>query len=75
MVYGLLAACDDAPTMARALAIVDQLPDAPAREPLPVREAQTLSMELLMQRALERGLETAILDSPAYRRHVERRAG
>ena len=75
MVYGLLAAADAAPTMARALEIVDQLPDAPAREPLPVREAQTLSMELLMQRALERGLETTILDSPAYRRHLERREG
>jgi MoxR-like ATPase len=73
MVYGLLAAAVDAPALARALEIVDQLPDAPAREPLPVREAQTLSMELLMQRALERGLETAILDSPAYRRHLERR--
>jgi hypothetical protein len=75
MVYGLLAAATDAPAMARALQIVDQLPDAATREPLPVREAQTLSMELLMQRALERGLETAILDSPAYQRHLDRRAG
>ena len=41
--------------------------------PLPVREAQTLAMELLMQRALEDGLEAAILDSPVYRRHTERR--
>jgi hypothetical protein len=40
---------------------------------LPIREAQTLAMELLMQRALERGLETTILDSAAYRRYAEQR--
>jgi hypothetical protein len=72
-IYGLLAAIDDGPAMSRALEIVDQLPDAPAREPLPLREAQTLAMELLMQRALARGLELAVLDSPAYRRHLDRR--
>jgi hypothetical protein len=75
MVYGLLAATVDAPTLARALAIIDQLPDAPAREPLPLRETQTLAMELLMQRALERGWETTILDSDAYARHLARRSG
>jgi MoxR-like ATPase len=74
MVYGLLAATVDEATMARALAIVDQLPDAPAREPLPIRESQTLAMELLMQRALDRGLETTVLDSEAYARHLARRA-
>jgi MoxR-like ATPase len=74
MVYGLLAAVVDERTMARALAVIDQLPDAPAREPLPIREAQTLAMELLMQRALERGLETTVLDSEAYARHLARRA-
>jgi hypothetical protein len=31
-------------------------------------------MELLMQKALEQGLETVILDSPAYRRYAEQRA-
>ena len=41
--------------------------------PLPIREAQTLSMELLMQKALESGLEAAILDSAAYRRYNDRR--
>jgi hypothetical protein len=30
-------------------------------------------MELLMQRALERGWEAALLDSAAYRRYAERR--
>ena len=40
---------------------------------LPLREGQTLAMELLMQRALEAGLETAVLDSPAYQRYAEAR--
>ncbi len=83
MTYGLLAASRDAPTLARALEIVEQLPeirsDAPLPDgrgnaPLPVREAQTLAMELLMRQALEGGLEGAILGSPAYRRYADRRA-
>lgn len=73
VIYGLLAASTDEATMGRALEIVEQLPDIRAAAPLPVREAQTLAMELLMQRALERGLETAILDSPSYRRYAEQR--
>ncbi len=67
MLYGLLAACTDAPHLTRALEIVEQWPDMRGATPLPIREAQTLAMELLMQRALERGLEGAIIDSPAYR--------
>ena len=73
MLYGLLAACDDAPTLARALDIVEQLPDIRGPTPLPILEAQTLAMELLMQRALERGLEGALLDSPAYKRYAKQR--
>ena len=73
MVYGLLAACRDAPTMQRALAIVEQLPKLGASSGLPLREGQTLAMELLLQRALEGGLESAVLDSPAYQRYSERR--
>jgi len=73
MLYGLLASIDAPATMVRALEIVDQLPDAGARAPLPAREAQTLAMELLMQRALAQGLETVVLDSPVYARHLERR--
>ncbi len=38
-----------------------------------MREAQTLAMELLMQKALDDGLEAAILDSPSYRRYAEQR--
>jgi hypothetical protein len=34
---------------------------------------QTLAMELLMQRALERGSVLALLDSPAYQGYSERR--
>ena len=74
LVYGLLAAATDAPRMGRALAIVEQLPEARGNVPLPLREAQTLAMELLLQRALDRGLEASVLDSPAYRRYSQRRA-
>jgi MoxR-like ATPase len=74
MLYGLLAACVDETTVTRALESIEQLPDARPTVPLPVRESQTLAMELLMQKALEGGLEAAILDSPAYRRYVERRS-
>jgi hypothetical protein len=73
MVYALLATATDEDRMARALAIVEQLPDAPGREALPIREAQTLAMELLLQKALERGLEGVVLDSPAYLRYAEQR--
>lgn len=74
MLYGLLAAATDDTTMARALEIIEQLPDVRGTVPLPVREAQTLAMELLMQSGLEKGLTAAILDSPAYRRYAERRS-
>ncbi len=72
LVYGLLAACTDAATITRALEIIEALPETRGAVPLPLREAQTLAMELLMQRALERGLEAALLDSPVYRRYAER---
>ena len=74
MVYGLLAASTDDSTLARALEIIEQLPEVRSNVALPVREAQTLAMELLMQSALEKSLEGAILDSPAYRRYAERRS-
>jgi AAA domain (dynein-related subfamily) len=73
MVYGLLAASSDGPALARALEIVEQLPDTRADTALPLREAQTLAMELLMQRALEGGLEATVIDSASYRRYSERR--
>ncbi len=74
MLYGLLAASTDHPTLGRALEIIEQLPDVRSAVALPIREAQTLAMELLMQSALEKGLEATILDSPAYRRYAERRS-
>ena len=73
MIYGLMAASTDERTVARALEIVEQLPETRGATPLPMREAQTLAMELLMQRALPRGLEAAILDSPSYHRYAEQR--
>jgi MoxR-like ATPase len=74
MVYGLVAAATDDARMARALDIVDALPEARAPVALPVREAQTLAMELLLRRALESGLEATVQQSPAWERHAARRA-
>jgi len=73
LVYGLLGAAGDDETMRRALEIIEQLPEIRGPVPLPIREAQTLTMELLLQKALENGLEGAVLDSPAYRRYAEQR--
>ena len=73
LIYALLASTPDAAAMARALEIVEALPDSPAAATLPVREAQTLAMELLLQKALERSLEATVLASPAYQRYTERR--
>ena len=75
MTYALLGAATESETMTRALEIVEQLPDTRSKVALPIREAQTLTMELLFQKALERGLEEAVLGSPAYLRYVEQREG
>ena len=76
LIYGLLAACTEAPTLARALDIIEALPQhcAGAATGLPLREAQTLAMELLFQRALETGLEATVMDNVAYRRYSAQRA-
>jgi hypothetical protein len=63
----------DAQTVTRALEIIEELPEIESTARLPLYEAQTLAMELLMQKALGSGLEAAILESPAYRRYAEQR--
>jgi MoxR-like ATPase len=73
LIYGLAAASTNQVTTTRALEVIEQFPDMKGRTPLPVREAQTLAMELIMQRALSQGLETAILDSPSYRNYLAER--
>jgi MoxR-like ATPase len=73
LIYGLLAASTDGPRLGRALEIVEQLPEIRSGVPLPIREVQTLAMELLMQKALGAALEATILDSPAYQRYDQRR--
>ena len=73
LVYGLLAVATDADRLARALEIAGQWPDVRGAKPLPLRETQTLLMELLAQKALEQGLEAVMFDSPAWRRHLEQR--
>jgi ATPase family associated with various cellular activities (AAA) len=73
LVYGLLAACTDDTRYARALEIIEQLPQLRAPQPLPLAEVQTLAVELLAQKALETGFEAALLDSPAYQRYRDAR--
>lgn len=74
LIYGLVAASTDEAAMTRALEIVEQLLDIRGSTPLPLREAQTLAMELLMQKALGIGLEGAILQSPAFGRYSAKRS-
>lgn len=69
MIYGLVAAVEDAPGLARVLEIIEQYPDMRGVTPLPVREAQTLTMELILQRALAAGLEATVLESRAWQRY------
>ena len=73
LTYGLLAAAIEAQTMSRALEIVEQLSDIKSQAPLPIREVQTLAMELLFETALERGLEGTVLASPVYNRYRDNR--
>jgi hypothetical protein len=73
MIYGLLAASTDESRLTRVLEVIEQFPDIRSGAALPIREAQTLAMELVMQKALGSGLEGAILESPSYRRYLEQR--
>ena len=73
MLYGLAAATSDAATLLRALEVVQQWPEIRSPAPLPLREAQTLAMELLLQRALQQGLEAALFDSRVYQRYADQR--
>ncbi len=73
MIYGLLAPSTHEPRMSRALDIIEQLPDIRSGAALPIREAQTLAMELTMQKTLDRGLEATILDSASCQRYAAQR--
>jgi hypothetical protein len=72
-IYGLIAASTETTRLSRAIEIIDQFPDIRGATPLPIKEAQTLAMELMMQKALSSGLELAILDSPVYQRYAASR--
>lgn len=74
MIYGLIGAVDAQATLARVLAIVAQYTDLDPAASLPAREAQTLTMELLIRRALELGMETTVLEHPFYLEHMADRA-
>lgn len=66
MLYGLVGACATPGVLPRALEIVGQLTEARGVVPLPLREVQTLAMELLARRALESGDPSAMLGSAAW---------
>lgn len=70
MIYALQAACTDEASMGRAIEIVSQLSDLGREAALPLREMQTLAMELLLQRAMARGLEGAVIGNAAYQRYA-----
>ena len=72
LIYALQAACVDARTTSRVLEIIEQFSEMRG-DMLPVREAQTLAVELICSESLVAGLEAAVVASPAYRRHVETR--
>lgn len=72
LVYGLASAATDRVRLLRALEIVDQFPDLPGA--LPARESQTLAMELILKKALESGIDDAVLDSPAFIRYSEQKS-
>lgn len=74
LIYGLTSVATDTTKLSRALEIIEQFPDIRASTPLPLRETQTLAMELIMQKALGNGLEAAVFESPSYRRYTDARA-
>ena len=73
MIYGLLGACVDETTLARATEIIEQLTDIGAISAPLVREAQRLLTELLHRRAIATGLQANILERPSRRRNPNRR--
>ena len=70
LVHGLVAVVDDAGTLERAFQIVEQFDRLTAG--LPGAEAATLTMELLLEKAVGRGLDAAVFDSPTWQRYQER---
>jgi len=72
LVYGLASAATAKPRLLRILEIIDQFTDM--ENALPIRESQTLAMELVLKKALEEGIDDVILDSPAFLRYSERKA-
>ena len=59
--------------MGHFMALFARDENSPAKMLIAEHEGQPLAMELLMQRALEDGLEATVLDSASYRRYLERR--
>jgi len=72
LVYGLGAAVAERRHVHRVLEIVEQFTDMPGT--LPVRESQTLAMELILRKSLEQGHEDAVIECPAWQRYDAQQA-
>lgn len=70
LVYGLVAVSRDRESLHRALEVIEQFTDMPGS--LPVRESQTLAMELMLANVMRQGLDADVLDSVAFKRYSER---
>ncbi len=72
LVYGLASAVGERERIHRVLEIVEQFTDMQGT--LPVRESQTLAMELILKSTLEAGHDDAVISSPAWHRYNEQHA-
>ncbi len=68
LTYSLLAFCETTVDFTRAIDLLDALADV--GDGLPRAEIQTLGMELILEKALKRGLREEIANSAAYQRYV-----
>ena len=71
LVYGLAAAVNEPANIHRALEVVEQFADM--KGTLPVRESQTLAMELILKTTLEAGSDDLVITSPAWQRYDQQR--
>jgi len=72
LVYGLASAVTDSAQIHRTLEIVEQFTDM--KGTLPVRESQTLAMELILKNTLEAANDDIVISSPAWQRYNEQHA-
>lgn len=72
LVYGLASAVEQRARIPRVLEIVEQFIDMPGT--LPIRESQTLAMELILKRTLHNGHADAVMQSSVWQRYQSQHA-